>query len=180
MSAPGFRSCVAASLADAPPGLRDESDREKLGIKGPRASSWLAEHGVAHPESLFAVARGENDCVVVRTAEDEVVLEAPRGDPLFERLEAALADAPSGVYRVEQQSATFVLGGSEAPAFWAQTCALDIASAPTDRIVYTRVAGTSCGVIPEVDAGTRSYRIWVDYSYGPDFWNAAVEILAGS
>ena len=36
-------------------------------------------------------------------------------------------------------------------------------------MVYTRVAGASCGVLPREEAGQRVYRLWVDYSLHPIF-----------
>jgi hypothetical protein len=44
-------------------------------------------------------------------------------------------------------------------------------------ILYTRVAGISCGVIPEAIHETRAYRIWVDYSYGLELWKTMSEIV---
>ncbi len=173
------RSCVDSLRTHTTPGLRDASDRAKLGIKGPRLLPWLTEQGVSCPQSIFEVTRSEDEALAVRVGDDEIILELPPGATQLAALEAALQDSPQSVYRVEHQTATFLLFHPEAPSLWAQTCALDVASAPTERILYTRVAGISCGVIPEAIHENRSYRIWVDYPYGPDLWKTMGEILAG-
>lgn len=171
------RSSVDALRAETVPGLCDASDRAKLGIKGPHLLAWLAEQEIPCPQAIFDIIRSDGGFLAARVGSDEVVFEAPHEAAHLVAVEAALRDSPSGVYPVEQQTATFLLSGPDAPGFWAQTCALDIASAPIERIIYTRVAGISCAVIPEVIRETRAYRIWVDYSYGPEFWNTMSEIM---
>ncbi len=171
------RSSVDSFRSLSAPGLCDASDRAKLGIKGPRLLRWLAEQGLPCPQAVFEVSRSDGEFLAARVGSDEVIFEASHDAARLVAVEAALLGSPSGVYRVEQQAATFLLSGPDAPGFWAQTCALDISSAPIERILYTRVAGISCAVIPEVIRETRAYRIWVDYSYGPEFWNTMSEIM---
>ncbi len=171
------RSSVDSLRAHSTPGLCDASDRAKLGIKGPRLMAWLAEQDVPCPQSIFEVTRSDGGFLAARVGSDEVVFEASHDAARLVAVEAALRDSPSGVYRVEQQTSTFLLSGPDASDFWAQTCALDIASAPTERILYTRVAGISCAVIPEAIHEMRAYRIWVDYSYGPELWKTMSEIM---
>ncbi len=47
----------------------------------------------------------------------------------------------------------------------AQTCAINFAAAPAGQLIYTRVAGVSCAILPALDGNPLSYRIWVDPSY---------------
>ncbi len=120
--------------------------------------------------------------VLVRVGGDEVIAESGAGDDaLVGRLEKALAvdgheaEKMMEVYRVEQAGCTFLLGGERVGRVWAQTCGVNVIEEPVDRIFYTRVAGMSCGIIPEMQDGARVYRIWTDYSFGPALW----ETLAG-
>jgi sarcosine oxidase gamma subunit len=58
-----------------------------------------------------------------------------------------------------------------------QTCGIDMAQESAGRIAYTRVAGVSCGIIPEVSGGERRYRLWCDYTLAPYLWENLVTIL---
>jgi sarcosine oxidase gamma subunit len=90
-----------------------------------------------------------------------------------------LQTVDNGVYRIEQQSVTLVLAGDAALGVLAQTCGVDFVGELADRMVYTRVAGASCGVLPREEAGQRVYRLWVDYSLAPYLWKTLAEIAAG-
>ena len=54
-------------------------------------------------------------------------------DDFLNGIERALGKQTAGVYRVAQQTATFVLGSRPAPTVWAQTCGVNLAQAPLDR-----------------------------------------------
>ena len=168
-----------AGIDPAEQGLYDRSDTGKVGLKGPGVVDWLTRQALSCPQNIYALTRLDNGSLLVRIASDEVIIESPQPDGLIQRIENALLDGPTGVFRVEQQSATFILDGPSAPAIWAQTCGVNIVEEPDDRIVYTRVAGISCGVIPETCDTARAYRIWVDYSYGSALWQTLTEICAG-
>ena len=53
-----------------------------------------------------------------------------------------------------------------------QTCGVNFLQEPPNRIVYTRVAGASCGIIPTAN----KYRIWIDYTLAPYLWETLSEI----
>jgi len=83
------------------------------------------------------------------------MLECEPDDALLTRFESALQTVDTGVYRVEQQSVTVVLAGDAALGILAQTSGVDFVGESADRMVYTRVAGASCGVLPRQEAGQR-------------------------
>lgn len=114
--------------------------------------------------------------MIARIADDEVIVESPGSGQLVQQIDEAAASPSPGVYRVEQQPATFLLQGPRAPAVLAQTCGINMVEEPAGRIVYTRVAGVSCGLIPEGDGPDRVYRLWVDYSYAPALFESLLDI----
>ena len=75
------------------------------------------------------------------------------------------------------EGARLRLSGARADSVWRQTCGVDVAAAPTDSLIYTRVAGVSCAILPEERSVGRSYQIWVDYSLAPDLWESLAECL---
>ena len=159
--------------------VSDLADHRKVGLKGPGVSDWLQERQMACPADVYDVVRVDDGSLAVRVGSDEVILESPDSGELVETVEVALKARVPGVYRVEQQTSTFRLSGPAAIPVWAQTCGVDVPAEPLDRILYTRVAGISCGIIPEIINGERAYRIWVDYSYAPDFFRTIIEITRG-
>jgi sarcosine oxidase subunit gamma len=97
---------------------------------------------------------------------------------LLDRLEAAWDQPPAGVYRVPREDATFLLAGPQKHSVLSQTCGFDFRSTPPRRLVYTRVAGVSCAILP--DAG--AFRLWLDPSFAAYLWHelaAIVEELGG-
>ena len=156
--------------------LDDLHDHSKIGIRGPNAVDWLQSQTGQVPSGIYEVARDDAGSLIVRVGDDEIIVESPGTGQLIDRIEAALAENSPGVYRVEQQSTSLRLGGAGAPALWRQTCGVDIPAEPVNRILYTRVAGVSCGIIPEDLNGERAYRLWVDYSYAPALLESLLEI----
>jgi sarcosine oxidase gamma subunit len=59
-----------------------------------------------------------------------------------------------------------------------QTCGVDMSAEPAGRIVFTRVGGVSCGLIPQGNGAERSYRVWCDYTLAPALWETLCSILA--
>ena len=153
------------------------SDSRKIGLKGPGACAWLSDHHVSCPADVYGIARVE-DSLAVRIASNEVILESPGPSTLVQRIHSELETRVDGVYRVEQQTETLVFQGSHAPRVWAETCGVNVVREPVDRILYTRVAGISCGIIPEGEGDQRAYRIWVDYSYAPDLYRTLLDIVS--
>ena len=152
-------------------------DSSKVGVKGPKLLAWLGDHTLSCPELIYGTERVDDGSLVVRIASDEVIVESTQTEGLVQRVDKELSEYTDGVYLVEQQSETLILRGSHAPRVWAETCGVNVVKEPTDRIIYTRVAGIACGIIPEGEADNRSYRIWVDYSYAPDLYRTILEIF---
>jgi len=185
MSTDSTRRSAVAAIANLTAGspaeaeLEDLSDCRKVGVKGPGAVEWLRAQGVACPGDTYDTIRTAAGSIVARVGSDEVIIESPPGADCAERIDAALAIRAPGVFRVEQQTATFRLGGAGVSDVWRQTCGVDVTGEPVDRLIYTRVAGVACGVLPEEIEGRRAYRLWVDYGYAPALFRSLVEIVTG-
>jgi hypothetical protein len=152
--------------------LEDLSHLPKIGLLGPGVADWLSGQYLPWPDQVFDVMHADDGSILVRTGMRELVIESPDDDGLVRRVIEAGAQSADGVYVVEQQTATFVVG---APGVWAQTCGVNVPELPPDRISYTRVAGISCGLIPRA----HDVRVWVDYSYAPDLWRTFADISRG-
>jgi len=156
--------------------LCDLSGLPKLGLKGPQAAGWLKEQQIEAPPDLYDTRRLADGGLIAKIAGDEFLLEGGvSGDspgPLAERLK----DDTAGVSRIERQEATFLLVGSRAREVLAQTCGINFRETPIERVIYTRVAGVSCGIIPQELANVPAYRLWIDYSFAPFLWETLVDI----
>ena len=163
---------VVAAPAPVQAALYHPVDMVKIGAKGPRLVEWAEQHALALPERIYDTRPVGADGVLARVGAGELILECQPADELWARLNAALDAAESGIYRVEQQSATLVVRGDDAEGILAQACAVDWAREPAGRMVYTQVAGAACGVLPRGG----EYRLWVDYSLAAYLWEALAEI----
>ena len=163
---------VAAAPAQVQAALHHPVDMVKLGAKGPRLVEWAEQHALALPERVYDTRPVGAGGVLARVGAGELILECRPEEELWARLNAALAAAEAGVYRVEQQSATLVVRGDDAEGILAQACGVDLAREPAGRMVYTQVAGAACAVLP----GGEEYRLWVDYSLAAYLWEALAEI----
>ena len=174
-------SPLRALVAAAPAPLRDllshPANLVKRGVKGPGVVAWVQRHGLPLPAARYAVLRMGDAGVVARAGEGELILECTPHDALWERWRAALADPPAGVYDIPQQSVTLELSGPRAPRVLARSCALNLAAEPADTILYTRIAGVSCAVLPHGKGEARSYRLWVDYSLAPYLWTTLAALI---
>lgn len=168
-----------APFADAVAGLSIHDDRVKLGVKGSSLIGWAQRNGFSLPENLYDVSNAGDQGLIARVGSQEIILECPANDPLLTAMDEALAASDAGVYRIEQQVSTIELSGPNALRILAQTCAVTFATDPAGRIVYTRVAGVSCGIIVLEDQDGRTYRLWVDYTLTPYLWETLVEIARG-
>ncbi|HIG56476.1 MAG TPA: hypothetical protein EYG11_22760 [Candidatus Latescibacteria bacterium] len=159
--------------------LRHPTQLVKLGVKGPGLVAWAEQHEIELPVEIYDTLLVGQHGVLARVATGELILECAPDDALLTRFESALQTVDTGVYRIEQQSVTLVLAGDAALGVLAQTCGVDFVGELVDRMVYTRVAGVSCGVLPREEGGQRVYRLWVDYSLAPYLWETLAEITAG-
>ena len=157
-------------------GLCDASCLRKFGLKGSDAGAWLAEQGMTVPAEIYATASLADGGIIARLGTEEFLLEGGITDDSQPAIEAVPIPAERNLFRVERQDATFVLCGMRANAVFAQTCGLDIEKLDVGRVVLTRVAGVNCGILPEVIAGRRCYRMWIEPSYAASLWESLAEI----
>jgi sarcosine oxidase, subunit gamma len=162
-------------MSDTAIELSDISGLKKLGLKGPGVAAWLASHGIDLPADIFGATRTSDGGWTVRLGTAEFMLEGGTNSDQIPHLEATLESLPPGVYRVPHEEATFQLAGSGAGLVFAQTCGIDFRKAVPGLVIYSRVAGVSCGILPTADEHGLSYRIWLDPSYADYLW----ETLAG-
>ena len=171
-----LRALVAAAPAPGRTLLSHPEELVKRGVKGPGVVAWARRHDLPLPATRYAVLPVGDAGVVARAGEGELILECTPHDALGERWRAALADSPAGVYDIPQQSVTVELSGPRAPQVLARSCALNLAAEPANTILYTRIAGVSCAVLPRGEGESRSYRLWVDYSLAPYLWTTLAKL----
>jgi sarcosine oxidase subunit gamma len=157
--------------------LAELSDVPMLGLKGSGAAVWLAGQGIEVPPAIYDTARLGSYGYVLRLGTNEFMLQDDANGTTVSRLQASLQSLPPGVYLVPHEDAVFELSGSDARLVFAQTCGIDFRTMPTRRVLYSRVAGVSCGILPEEAAGGVRYRIWLDPSYADYLWETLVTIV---
>lgn len=156
--------------------LCDVSAFPKLGIKGPQAYSWLKSQGIQPPTEIYGVVDLADGGILAKIAANEFFLESGIASSTVEQVSTQLGSAPDGCYRVEQENGAFLLSGSHYKQVMAQACAVDLAEAPTQRMVYCRVAATSCGLLPDSIHDIELVRIWVDPSLAVYLWQTLAQI----
>ncbi len=159
-------------------GLGDVSGLQKLGLKGPAAETWLASSGLDVPADIFATRQLPEGGMIARFGAREFFLEDGIANLSLPALAAKIDSHESGLYRVEHQEATFVLTGHRALEVLAQTCGINFVEALPDKVIFTRVSGVSCGILPERLREIPAYRLWVDPSYAVYLWETLAEICA--
>lgn len=157
-------------------GICDLTLLAKLGVKGPGAAAWLSEQGIQVPEEVYASAPLEAGGLVVRLGADEFLIEANALNQSLSALRDRMPHDAPDLAPVVRQDATLLLVGPRATELLLQTCGYEFAKSQDQRLVYTRIAGVSCGVLPQQILGNRGYRIWFDPSYALYLWDALVEI----
>jgi len=157
-------------------GLCDLSGLHKLGLKGPDAETWLASKGLDVPSDVFASRSLPDGGVVVRLGSAEFFLEDNIGNTTLPEFTARMDSYKGKLVRVEHQEATFLLTGRRSLEALAQTCGIDFREVTPHKVVFTRVAGVSCGVYRETIREAPAYRLWVDPSYAVYLWETLAEI----
>lgn len=160
---------VDLALADLSPVL-------KVGVKGPMAATWLSKQGRVVPDEIYQIHGETGGTQIVRTGSEEFVI-VFSGPDSAGQWHQSLESAPSGVYGFEHEGAVFELSGRRAVEVFAQTCAIDFSDTPARRIIFTRMAGTTCAIIPDPVAEVPYYRLWVDYASAPYLWEQLAQIV---
>lgn len=156
--------------------LCDASALPKLGLKGPKAEAWLRVQEIPVPMAMFGVARLADGGVIVRVASNEFFLESGPAAETVPALAAKLKHEP-GLHRLTRQDATFLVSGQRVHEALLQTCGIDLARQGVNAVIYTRVAGVSCAILPEQLSDQQAYRIWVDYTYADYLWEELHDIM---
>ena len=159
-------------------GLCDLSSFQKIGVKGPGAIDWLEQQGCTIPNNIYESSAHADGSLVARIATDEFFVESVIRGSLVATLSANLnSPQADGVFRVEHQEVTLLLTGQRATEVFAQTCGIDFRGVALRRVIYSRVAGVSCGIYPDSVHDVAVFRIWVDYSFAEYLWETLVEIV---
>ena len=159
-------------------GLCDVSPLPKLSVKGPGADPWLRERGIQTPATVLEIGTLPDGGVTARIGTVEFFVESGPSAESVPLLDTALGAAPSGVFRVERQDATFVLAGAQVQEALAQTCGINFREAPEGRVILTSVAGVSCIVLPQRIAEVDAYRLWVEPSGAVYLWQTLATIVS--
>ena len=154
----------SGGAVDRAVGLADWSLLEKWGVKGSGAAVWLAEMGVEIPQAVYESRSLPEGGLIVRVGKDEFFLEAGRLDQSLASLRESLPE-PSNFTPVIREDASLRVNGSGSLELFAQTCGHPLFESPVDQIVFTRVAGVNCGILPQSQGGQTQYRVWFDPSY---------------
>jgi len=158
-------------------GLCDISGLAKLGVKGRGAEDWLAKQGIDIPVSIYATKPLSGGGIVARLAAGEFLLESGFSDGVVSALEERLGSHErDDLLRVVRQEATFLLVGSSAQDVLAQTCGINFREVLPAQLVLTRIAGVSCGLLPEVIDASPAWRVWIDCSYASYLWETLAQI----
>ncbi len=161
-------------------GLCDATGPIKLGLKGPGSEAWLKGQGLDLPAAIYETRRLADGGLIVRLSTDEFLLESGVENQTVAPLVTSLG-AQHDVWGVEQQDTTFFLVGPRAIDVLAQTCGVNFRQAARQRLVLTRVAGVSCGVLPEtINPDEKDpipvFRLWTDPGLALYLWEQLVEI----
>ena len=160
--------------------LSDVTTLPRIGMKGPNAAAWLAQHGVAIPaqsNSWCAIAADESD-IIARLGSSEFLIEAANQPALIDQLGVELRAPVAGVYPVLREDRAFVLSGAAADDVLAEVCNVNFSALPLEEreAVMTMMIGVAVTVVPQGSAAQRRYRIWCDPSYGDYLWSSLLDV----
>jgi sarcosine oxidase subunit gamma len=161
--------------------LKVHEQRDRLGLKGPRAAQWLVAHRVVLPMAPntwthSVETEGADELLVARLGSAEFFLEDGTAGTSLKRLAPALQEPPPGVYPVPREDWAFHLGGERVHEVLAQVCNVNFAALALDSrpLIMTLMIGVAVLVVPQSAAGgagsgsaERSYRFWCDPTFGP-------------
>jgi sarcosine oxidase subunit gamma len=158
-------------------GVADVSCLSRYGMKGPNATQWLLERGIAIPTTPNSWTLCEQKTLVLRLGSSEFLIEDQLGGTACARLTADTARVAS-VYKVPRADAAFIISGSEVLNLFSELCSLDLRekSLAAKDLIMTQVAGISATVIRQNLNGEPVYRVWCDGTYGPYMWEVLTEI----
>jgi sarcosine oxidase subunit gamma len=155
--------------------------RDRLGLKGPRAAEWLTAQRVVLPTGPNTWAHSPESpaadaLLVARLGAAEFFLEESAAGTMLKRLSPSLNERPRGVYPVLREDCAFHLAGEGVHDVLAQVCNVNFAALSMDShpLIMTLMIGVAVLVVPQLGAaaapggaGGREYRIWCDPTFGP-------------
>jgi sarcosine oxidase subunit gamma len=152
------------------PALKLCKQRERLGLKGPRAPEWLAAQGIVLPAAPNTWAHSDT-LLVARLGQLEFFLEGSDAGAALKRIASSLNQRPAGAYPVLREDWAFQLGGDRVHDVLAQVCNVNFASLPlhSHPVIMTLMIGVAVLVAPQAVQGgadERQYRIWCDPTFG--------------
>jgi sarcosine oxidase subunit gamma len=171
-----FRDAASESAQARTLGLCDVSAFPRMGVKGKGAEGWLSSHGLPIPSKIYGHARLENDQgAIIRTGSTEFLIEDGLESSIVANLWKDDDSSLSDVYRFRRHDAVMYLSGERAIDVFAETCGYNFREPDTD-LVYTRIAGVSCGILTVVRFPFPVFQIWCDGSFGGYLWEQLYEI----
>jgi sarcosine oxidase subunit gamma len=158
-------------------GVADVSCLSRYGVKGPNATQWLLERGIAIPTTPNSWTMCEQKTLVLRLGSSEFLIEDQFGGSACTRLASDTTRLES-VYKVPRADAAFIVSGSDVLNLFSELCSLDLRekSLAAKDLIMTQVAGISATVIRQTLNGESVYRVWCDGTYGPYMWEVLIEI----
>jgi sarcosine oxidase subunit gamma len=158
-------------------GVSDVSCLSRYGVKGPNATQWLVDRGIAIPTNPNAWTLCEQKTLVLRLGSSEFLVEDQLGGSVTNRLVSDTARV-ANVYKVPRADAAFIVSGFEALNLFSELCSLDLRekSLAAKDLIMTQMAGISATLIRQTLNGEPVYRIWCDGTYGPYMWEVLLEI----
>ena len=185
------RMPVALHLGDPdaePPAARrlalcDMSALPRVTLKGPAALALLGEQGIGVPDAVLGAAPLGGRGVVARTGSAEFFIEdGPRGDHVarVRTLTGAFGHDRPGVHPAARADASLFLSGANAGDVLEQTCGYNFRHRDPATLVFTRVAGVSCSILPRTLNAIDLFQLWADGTYGQYLWETLLDILSES
>jgi sarcosine oxidase, subunit gamma len=158
--------------------ITNVSTLKRYGVKGPEATKWLANYGVAVPAKANTwVLSG--DAIVMRLGISEFLIEDQEGGETCSQL-AADTLRVAGVYKVPRVDASYILAGSDVLNLLSEICTLDLSESALqeDDVIMTQIAGISATVLRQTINNEIVYRLWCDGTYGVYMKHILLEIAA--
>ena len=165
-----FGDAAGESLRAKTLGLCDASAFPRMGVKGKGAEAWLASQGVQIPAKVYGHhPLREGQGTIIRTGSTEYLIEDGGDSSIVTSLLSDQNVVPTGVYRYRRQDAVICLSGERAIDVFAETCGYNFREPDAD-LVFTRIAGVSCGIRTIDRYAFPVYQIWCDGSFGAYLW----------
>ena len=154
----------------------DVSGFPRIGIRGSGCLAWVRDQGISVPDEVYGfVDSAELDSLIVRTGSAELLIEDGLTGSLTQRFGSLDPGGVPGVYSYFRQDAGILLSGARANDVLRETCGYNFRNPEAD-MVFTRVAGVSCGILKRDRPGLPVFHLWCDGTFGEYLWEQLEEI----